>query len=96
MCFRQFRIQLAFGTFYNIAMTLGIFQSVKKGKKMCKYKKRKCQQGPFQYWVVIFIRVNKKNSAFDLFGSFHLTSSDYNSFPNISAIMHIVNKIHKS
>lgn len=38
MCFRQFRIQLAFGTFYNIAMTLGIFQSVKKGKKCANIK----------------------------------------------------------
>lgn len=35
MCSRQFRIQLAFGTFYNFAMTLGIFQSVKKKGKQC-------------------------------------------------------------
>lgn len=41
MYFRQFMVQLAFGTFYNFAMTLGIFQNVKKmKKKMCKYKKR--------------------------------------------------------
>lgn len=40
MCFRQFTVQLAFGTFYGFAMTLGIFQSVKKMKKMCKYIKR--------------------------------------------------------
>lgn len=42
MCFRQFMVQLAFGTFYNFAMTLGIFQNVKKNEKkiMCKYKKR--------------------------------------------------------
>lgn len=30
MCFRQFTIQLAFDTLYDFAMTLGIFQSVKK------------------------------------------------------------------
>lgn len=61
MCFRQFMVQLAFGTFYNFAMTLGIFQNVKKmKKKMCKYKKRYCQQGTFQYWVVIFVRANKQ------------------------------------
>lgn len=35
MCFRQFMVQLAFGTFYNFAMTLGIFQNVKKMKKKC-------------------------------------------------------------
>lgn len=41
MCSRQFRIQLAFGTFYNFAMTLGIFLKCKeKRKTMCKNKKR--------------------------------------------------------
>lgn len=34
MCFRQFTIQLAFGTFYGFAMTLGIFQSVKNEKNV--------------------------------------------------------------
>lgn len=60
ICFRQFMVQLAFGTFYNFAMTLGIFQNVKKmKKKMCKYKKALVSTRN-KYWVVIFIRANKK------------------------------------